>query len=58
MHRYHSISAAISIQIKSFGEFLFQQELYRNRSIDWRCKSIEWFLYKHVPIGKKFQKRL
>ena len=54
MHRHHSISAAISIQIKSFGEFLFQQELYRNQSNDWQCKSIEWFLYKHVPIGKKF----
>ena len=47
-----------STQIKSYGKFLFQQELYRNKSIDFQCKSIECFLYKHAPTEKKFPERL
>ena len=58
IHGYHGNVVTVSPQIKSYGEFLFQQQLYRNQSIDWQCKAIEWVLYKHAPTEKKFLKRL
>ena len=54
--RYYSNFVAISTRRKFYGKFLFQQDLYRNQSIDSQCKSIEWFLYKHVPTEKNFRK--
>ena len=34
IHGYHGNFITISTRIKYYGEFLFQQELYRNQSID------------------------
>ena len=56
MHGYHGNFITISKLIKSSGEFLFQQELYRNQSIDWQCKAIEWFLYNIFLLKRNFQK--
>ena len=35
------------------GNFYLSKS-YRSQSIDSQHKSIEWFLYKHVPTEKNF----